>query len=349
MHLDTYSKGHSHIKVGTDVEYLGSKDGVIVPLTPQQLTGTKEDPLPIGEVASLQLDNVLGEITFDPSDNARDFSRSAHSARYEVGHFMLEQFGMEAIYKPSHHFKSRQLISSHARVLGCKPDKAANVEDENEPVDVNQFRTLRTPGGHIHVSVPYQMCADEVLKRVIMMDYWLGAPLTTRYRNGAERRTMYGQAGRFRFTNYPDGYSGFEYRTPDCQWFADLTNSMADQVFYMVDQAMQINLMQPSIKRAINMHPSLCAAINNSDMEGIRHAMKRTGMGEFMSEYNPNEYSKIDYTKPPAPKQTAGGGIPNWLNMPIMPSLHAHSESSGYTISTSNVALNDDGYQEEEF
>ena len=120
------SKG---LGVGTDIEFFGKKKGKIIPLDASIVPGTKDKPEQIGETAFLQLDNVLGEITFEPSYSAAEFYDKVIASKREVGTFLSSK-GISPVYKSAHFFNPNDLQSVEALTAGCEPDFAANDDED---------------------------------------------------------------------------------------------------------------------------------------------------------------------------------------------------------------------------
>lgn len=257
--------GAETISLGCDVEFFGAKNGNIIPLSPQLIPGTKKKPFEIGDYASLQLDNVLGEITFPPAYDRHSFATYVHRAKDEVRDYLAAR-DIEPIYKPHHMFHPSELMSDHAQTIGCEPDYAADVNDPVNGPDMDEFKQLRTSSGHIHIGVNRPISPDEIIQRVRALDFAITAPLILMGGpDGSRRRTLYGQAGRFRFKDY-----GFEYRTPDSWWFGqDEFRSLPNLIYKYIASTMGVS-MESSAWGWINAnHSHMAKAINEGDKDRI--------------------------------------------------------------------------------
>ena len=105
-----------------------------------------------------------------------------------------------------------------AATAGCAIDRCGYlVKDMLAPKEIIQNSTDRSGGGHVHIG-------DERLLRdyglylapsAVIMDLFIGVPslFLDKDPTSAQRRRIYGQAGRFRICTY-----GMEYRTPGNFW-----------------------------------------------------------------------------------------------------------------------------------
>ena len=277
---------------GTDVEFLGERDGVIIPLSPDIIPGTKENKVRIGDVAYIELDNVLGEITFDPSANRIKFRERVEISKQEVVDF-LKPLGITPVYKSHHIFRPTELLTPWAMAIGCKPDQAADLNDECKEISPSLFRRMRTPGGHMHISVPEPITAIEVIQRVRALDFAIGAPLAM-MQGGRQRRLMYGQGGRFRFTTYGD-LTGFEYRTPDCWWYGQENSNLAANIFKIVERTMQLQLNHDGFNWINKNHSRLCTALNTDNTTVMQEMVEQQPFyslsmpPEGIPEYDPHK------------------------------------------------------------
>ena len=259
------------LTLGHDTEFFLAKDGKIIPATREIIPGTKKEPFKIGDNAFLQLDNVLGEITCDPSMSSSHFMDKCTETRYEVEKY-LERLGYDAVFQSHHHFNPDDLMTPWARVAACEPDFAADLDDKNKPMSRKLFQTLRSASGHVHIGIDRPLDANEVLQYVRGLDFAL-APLMLNAPDGFERRKLYGQAGRFRFKPY-----GFEYRTPDNWWFG--ANSPHELPYHMYSTINQVitTPMNSDLWIDINdRHSKLCSAINRGDKEAVESIIQMVG------------------------------------------------------------------------
>ena len=180
--------------------------------------GTKEKPLAIPEYPGyfLQEDNVMVEFNIPPANNAEDFVESIETMREYIDMAALVN---SASISPlaSGDFNPRYLRTPQAITFGCEPDNSVYLGKANCVPPTNG--TLRTCGGHIHVGYDNPNNSDSV-KLVKAMDMTLGLDSLSRDKDD-RRRTMYGNAGAFRFKKF-----GVEYRTLSNFWIfnRDLIN-----------------------------------------------------------------------------------------------------------------------------
>lgn len=104
--------------------------------------------------------------------------------------------------------------------VGCSPDWCAYaMKMMDPPKAIMQNGSLRSCGGHIHLGAPIaQNQTPDSIRVIYMLDLFLGIPslwLDTDP-TAARRRSLYGQAGRFRPKDY-----GLEYRSLSNFWLAN--------------------------------------------------------------------------------------------------------------------------------
>jgi len=269
------------ISLGHDTEVFGKKDGKIIPLSPDILTGTKEKPQEISKHASLQLDNVLCEITQPPAEHNHEFATLCKASKRDAEKWMEANHGISLIYKSHHTFKLNDVLTPWAMTNGCSVDFTADTNDPVKKLDMSLFTTLKTASGHIHIGVsdPDEMTMANKIQYVRALDFALGAPLALLH-NDPLRRKLYGRAARFRSKPY-----GFEYRTPDNWWFGQGDPYLYIAIYDVIYNTMSVSLEQGPWSDINNHHSALCEAINIGDKKMIMDAMK----------YNP--FYHLDYKK----------------------------------------------------
>ena len=263
-------------KLGSDTEMflVDKKSGSIIPGHPGLIPGTKDKPFQIGDYASLQLDNVLAEVTFPPSVHPDMWVHNVQGSKAEVKNY-LNSHGLKPAFVASHHFKARELATAWGTTLGCEPDHSCDIQDPCDDVKAEKFPTLRTGSGHIHISLKAPATADEILHKVRILDIAIGAPLSL-YNDGAERRTMYGRAGRFRFK--PE-YPGFEYRAPDNFWYGHFTAGLLHDLFCYVQHVIDSNYDGGYIRWLNKNHSDVCRAINEGNEDLVRDFISQSPFG----------------------------------------------------------------------
>lgn len=237
------------LRVGADVEmFLRNKaSGAHVPCI-EVVGGTKQHPLPLPglpEGFARQEDNVMLEFNIAPASTGPELRANIGLALHSITG-LLDQKGLAYHIVPSMRFHPTQLDHPQAKTFGCEPD--FNVWDRcvNEFGEIpEESKTLRTAGGHVHVSflldgkVPQFPDDVESMENVIMaLDMFLGVPFTAADRD-LERRKLYGKAGAFRAKPY-----GIEYRVLSNYWIT--SPARTEFVFHQVEKAFSyINQFEP--------------------------------------------------------------------------------------------------------
>lgn len=211
------------LKVGADVElFLVRPDRVPVPCV-QLVGGTKEKPIPIltelGEGYAIQEDNVMLEYNIPPANTVHDFVYSLRRVNEEIARIVSRK-GLIPAIEASMRFTEADLSSDQAKVFGCEPDFNVWERCPNEKPELPEdAKTLRTAGGHVHVSFnvngeppkfPEQLTEMEAV--VMGMDIFLGVPSVILDKD-RDRKRLYGKAGAFRRKPY-----GIEWRTSSNWW-----------------------------------------------------------------------------------------------------------------------------------
>jgi hypothetical protein len=212
------------LKVGADVEeFLRDAKGNPVPVI-GLIGGTKDKPLPIlthMQGYALQEDNVALEYNIPAAGTSADFVYSLMRIREEINE-RVAKHGLVPAIEASMRFDKKQLEHPQARVFGCDPDFNVWEQAENEKPNASPAsETLRTAGGHVHVSFLIDDKRPEFLGNladveaiVMAMDVFLGIPFA-RMDKDKDRRLLYGKAGAFRFK---EEYGGVEYRVLSNYW-----------------------------------------------------------------------------------------------------------------------------------
>lgn len=255
--------------LGFDVEGFGQclTTKTIQPLSPAIVPGRKGNAVAIGSFASIELDNVLAEVTAPPSATAAQFATAVQRSKQEYTHF-LNNRGFHPVFKAHHIFRPSELLSPWAQAIGCEPDFASNLDDPVPELDSKMLRRLRTAGGHLHInwtsSDPERtdLSTTDVIQYVRTLDFALVAPLTLMSPSQKIRRKMYGQAGRFRFKDY-----GFEIRGPDSWWYGQDNTHLHVAMFNTIKKVMNID---NSYFDWVNYnHTELCHYMNNDMIDEL--------------------------------------------------------------------------------
>ena len=172
--------------------------------------GTKKHPLSIPDSGGcfIQENNVMVEFNIPPAKKVEDFVSSIE--------FMKEYIEVAASLNDctisklaSGDFNPLYLQTVQSAAFGCEPDFNAHTSKTNKTVEAHG--TLRTCGGHIHIGYNKPTTKTSV-KIIKAMDLTLGLSSLS-LDSDNRRRSMYGNAGAFRFKKY-----GVEYRTLSNFW-----------------------------------------------------------------------------------------------------------------------------------
>lgn len=211
------------LKVGADVEFfLKDYKGNPVPVI-GLIGGTKSEPMPILDAPgyALQEDNVALEFNIPAASDVHEWVYSLMRIKEEINRRVKEK-GLRPAIESSMRFEVSQLEHPQAKVFGCEPDFNVWEQCVNEKPSVSpESATLRTAGGHVHVSflidgkVPTMENLPDVEAMVMALDIFLGVPFSLIDKD-TERRKMYGRAGAFR--PKLELYGGLEYRVLGPCW-----------------------------------------------------------------------------------------------------------------------------------
>lgn len=181
------------------------------------------DGLPEGY--GVQEDNVMVEYNIPPATTSSSFSRRVTSGLIWIQEYIAENYPLlELDDRPCRVLQHDQLQHPKAQEFGCAPDFDAY--DEGRKTGGTNHRTLRTPsgewrfnGGHVHIGYDHPDIPKFVAARfadlfLVLRSIGLDAQ--------GMRRTMYGQAGRFRPTTY-----GIEVRALSNFWIFDSATSLS--------------------------------------------------------------------------------------------------------------------------
>lgn len=172
------------------------------------IPGTKEEPhfLPqFGDLTTLQIDNVLGEISVQPAKTGEELWDNIQKVLKYVQDTYLTPKGLAILHASSGEFDAKELEDPIAQILGCSPTLNAWQFGYNEAPDASS--NFRGCGSHIHIS--YE---DPSMERSfqIAQTFDLFGTLNSVIRDpDTKRREFYGQAGEMRILDY-----GLEVRTP---------------------------------------------------------------------------------------------------------------------------------------
>jgi hypothetical protein len=235
----------STCRIGGDPEFfIATKKGAVIPSC-GLIGGTKKEGVELARGYTWLEDNVAVELNFPASDSASMFCDTI-TKTLDYAFAQLHRMGYTGVIKPAHTFSALELSHPKALTFGCDPDfcaydnnAPASVDDKTgkaREVAVNEFKTDRFCGGHIHLSYrnPGEVPAWVV---VLLLDAYVGLPSLAFDKQGS-RRKAYGCAGLYRPKEY-----GVEYRTMS-NWWLNITSNMV----YMAGTAL-------SIARAVDEFP----------------------------------------------------------------------------------------------
>jgi hypothetical protein len=223
--------------------------------------GTKENPVPLNDGVSVQVDNVAVEYGIMPATSASQWCAANLSARRQ-----LEQ---EANTKsctlhivPSVVFPETELDTPDAWVFGCDPDLNAWEGCWNpRPESSNPF--LRSAGGHIHFGFD-AFDPEDMFTVVKAADMYLAVPGLLVDKDD-RRRELYGKAGACRLKPY-----GVEWRTGSNFW--TLTQSRIEWVYRTVNNMLRV------VKEGIIIPETIREVIDKGDRVGAQYICQTYGL-----------------------------------------------------------------------
>lgn len=182
-----------------------------------------EDRLTI-EGHQFYYDNVLAEFAMKPAESKTEALKNLKRCLELYAEIVApNKLTAQAYQKyPDNIWKKLDPITKEpiAAVAGCAVDNCAyNVRSMEPPKESIQSNTERSAGGHVHLGDERLLDGENyglwVAPSVVMMDLLIGIPFLflDLDETGPNRRSIYGQAGRFRICDY-----GLEYRTPSNFW-----------------------------------------------------------------------------------------------------------------------------------
>lgn len=166
-------------------------------------------------------DNVLAECTVKPGSTKEEVLNNFRSALKGYAE-VVRPYRLTT--RASADFPKEELSNPEAQRAGCAPDNCAYTMRMCKPPK-KQFQngTLRSCGGHIHLGENFVVKNEEGPQPIFviyMMDLFLGIPslFMDNDPTSQARRSLYGQAGRYRKKAY-----GVEYRSLGNFWLQSPT------------------------------------------------------------------------------------------------------------------------------
>lgn len=210
--------------IGADPElFLRDADtGGVIPIC-GLVGGTKDAPLPLPDLPdgyAVQEDNVMLEFNVPPTGDPYEFDEQIQRAIQAAMDLVRTRHPhLEVDFAPYRAFTDDQLASPQAAQFGCAPDFDAYAGGAaTNRVTPGELRRAeggawRFAGGHVHLGGYESAVPEHVIAQ--FCDVFLGLPSVALDKQGP-RRSLYGQAGRFRPTRY-----GIEYRSLSNFWVFD--------------------------------------------------------------------------------------------------------------------------------
>jgi hypothetical protein len=215
--------------LGADPEvFVGDvRTGEVTPIV-GMIGGSKQEPIPIADSPKgyfFQEDNVMAEYNIPPCYDARDFTRAIHHGLAALRKVLPEH--IDAVRGSEYMFKDALLQTDEAKLFGCAPDFDAYSGDNAQRAVVDTSLLVdtggewRMAGGHVHIGLPERIL-EEMPRHVLAMfcDAMIGLPSVSVDKQ-PRRRTIYGQSGTYRPTEY-----GIEYRVLSNFWLFDRAYTM---------------------------------------------------------------------------------------------------------------------------
>lgn len=205
------------ISIGSDPEYAAIDQNGTPRSAVGYIPGTKSEPFPLDDKGefSIQIDNVGVEACIPPAYSREEFVNSMMTAKELTQKKLQEQRPSLVLQSlSSARYSEAELNSETAQTFGCDPSWCAHtgeVSHRPSPVDVGNLRSF---GCHIHIGFKTTNDAsamDTAINIIKAMDIMcgLGSVLLDQ---DADRRSIYGNAGDFRFRQIED-LNIVEYRT----------------------------------------------------------------------------------------------------------------------------------------
>lgn len=159
-------------------------------------------------------DNVLAECAIKPG-SSRDEVLGNFKEALQIYASLVSPCRLTA--QACAEFPDKELQDEAARKVGCAPDWCAyEIKLKDPPTEAIQNGNLRSCGGHVHLgSETLAGDGPEPILAILLLDLFVGTSSLWLDRDptSARRRSIYGQAGRYRTKDY-----GVEYRSLGNYW-----------------------------------------------------------------------------------------------------------------------------------
>lgn len=216
---------------GTDPEFMLLKDGKYHSAI-GVVNGSITDRIKISG-HEFYYDNVLAECAVQPGHSKKEFIENLREC-LQIYSKMVEPFQLSTC--AATFYPEEELEHPDAKKVGCAPDMCAyEMELIDPPEQSIQNTSLRSCGGHIHLGDKIlQSEGPEPVFAVYMLDLFLGIPSVWLDEGDSSclRRSVYGQAGRYRDKDY-----GLEYRSLGNFWLK--SPELAELIYDLSDFALQ--------------------------------------------------------------------------------------------------------------
>lgn len=220
--------------VGTDTEVfvVDMASHSIIPVI-GLIGGTKQKPRPLDDLGSaVQEDNVMLEFNTIPARTVEEFNKNINKVLTMIFD-ELRAKNLDVSILPHHVFNVDDLKHPQAQEIGCESDFNAWRVEENLPLSARRMKTMRTCGGHVHVSFDDDGVDPSFTTKVNLaraLDIHLGLPAVLLDLDNV-RRKFYGKPGAMRFK----AADRIEYRTLSNFWIS--TPQLTSWVFNQVKNA----------------------------------------------------------------------------------------------------------------
>ncbi len=226
-----------------------------------KFNGTKDQPVPLTNEVSVQVDNCAVEYGITPAQSMHEWVDRNVTAR-DLIEDAAGQMGLAVHIVPSVVFPQSELQDDRAWIMGCDPDLNAYTKEWNpRPAAANPF--LRSAGGHLHFGFEY-FKPEDMFTVVRAADMYITLPgmmvdLDDR------RRELYGKAGACRMKPY-----GVEFRTASNFWTT--TQQRIEWVYRVV------NRMLTEVRKGIILPDFIPEIINSGDRVGAQSVIEQYGL-----------------------------------------------------------------------
>jgi len=251
---------NTNLTFGTDPEYfivenINEKEyGVPVPHFIENLgvpeigyDETRKHPVIIKEDNyRIMMDGIAAEFTVPPVKTAIEMFNNVNAGLDHLRNFS-KSFGYDISVKPTVYYDFYKWYREDNKALewcgvfGCDPDRDAILEFYNSPTIDVTTHPYRYGGGHLHISDNNQIIKDLPIPFIRLLACTVGnySIASSPYPELEKARMFkYGQPGRYRVQNYPDGNIGVEYRSPSNIWTTNLES--IEGVFYWANRAYEL-------------------------------------------------------------------------------------------------------------